>query len=569
MPVWSKRVDSAVCLASVLAVVIVGCSSPGQNASAPAGSTTAPAAVAIPTVLIVDASGSMTITDAPGPRIDAAKAAANGLIDALPDDAAVFGLITYGTGTGSTDAEQTAGCRDVTTLVPFGPLDKTSARSRVDGLAPRGYTPVSLALINAAAMLPTGGKQAIVLVSDGEDTCGKPPCDTAKEIKTAHPDLAISTVGFKTAGDASEQLKCVANATGGLFVVAANANQLAARLLATQDVAAAEASLSSTGSNGVELGATAATIKAAHPDFPNVASSGRAVVVWRDCDFAFTDGTLDSIAPHNGGRTIDGLAAGAPISKAVDLYGPPIEKKIEGSTGTLTYAANTQQTTAYQMYVENYAETGSNISGTIKKIILCRCVPKNRVATKPAGITDDTILNMTIPAGTCAKGEYGWKHAVPIALKDGKGEAKTSTGAFGGASITGARLVGWLDANNDGVSDAVIGFTCFGSTFAMCCAGRTSMMGFLLVVDFSSTESPKPVGATIMPGNSPLRGETYGETRRIDKTQIDGSTIITEEKLVYPESASAAELGYSPFAIVVVTHKFIDGQWTSTERLAN
>ena len=44
---------------------------------------------AVPTVLVLDGSGSMNTDDAPGPRIDAAKAAAHNLIKALPEDARI------------------------------------------------------------------------------------------------------------------------------------------------------------------------------------------------------------------------------------------------------------------------------------------------------------------------------------------------------------------------------------------------------------------------------------------------------------------------------------------------
>lgn len=64
-----------------------------------------------------------------------------------------------------------------------------------------------------------------------------------------------------------------------------------------------------------------------------------------------------------------------------------------------------------------------------------------------------------------------------------------------------------------------------------------------------------------------MRGETYGESRRIDQVRVDGSAIVTDEKLIYPDSTSAAEIGFSPYATIEVTHRFTNGQWTSTERV--
>jgi Ca-activated chloride channel family protein len=320
----------------------------------------------------------MTTSDAPGPRIDAAKAAAHALVAGLVDDTRL-GLVTYGTKTGSSDAEQAAGCQDVTVLVPLATLNRQELDAQVDGLRPSGYTPISLALKTATDLLPTDGrKQAIVLVSDGEDTCGTPPCDVAKQLHQQHPGLAISTVGFRTAGPASEQLECIASSTGGLFVEAANAAQLAARLRATQDVQAAQASLTSTGLAGVDVGANIADIRRAHQDFPDNVSSGRVVVVWHDCEFAFVDGVLDSIAPRDGGHTIDGVTAGSPIGDAVGFYGAPQgAPELQNGVSWLLFAADAAAGTGYRIGVDGYTGTTTGTyTGTVKRIILCGCLPR-------------------------------------------------------------------------------------------------------------------------------------------------------------------------------------------------
>lgn len=361
----------------------------------------------MPTVLILDASGSMTAVDAPGPRIDAAKAAARSLVDALPDDS-TLGLQTYGTATSSEQADKVAGCQDVKVLIPVGPLDRSATRAAVDGITPSGYTPISLALQTAANQLPAGNTPtAIVLVSDGEDTCETPPCDTAAQLKKAHPGLSISTVGFKVDGIAADQLWCIADATGGLFVQAANANQLAARLLATQNIDQANTSLSSTGVAGINLGAHIGDIRSKFSDFPGVAGTGSVTVVWRDCDFSFTEGILSSISPHNGGRTIDGLTVGTPVTKAVDLYGKPLSATPNNDgTTTVIFDADPATDNAYRMTVDGYTDSGGTLSGTIKTIALCRCKP--RANGKPAAGCDanaiSSDLGMAVSVVRCYSG---------------------------------------------------------------------------------------------------------------------------------------------------------------------
>lgn len=370
-----------------MATVLLG----GCGHGAPADRTAAPTGpAAVPTVLIVDASGSMTEADAPGPRIDAARRAAQGLVDGMPDGARM-GLVTYGTGTGSSDAEQEAGCRDVKVLIPLGSLDRAQMATQISGLAASGYTPISVALDTAVAQFPAGSEpQAIVLVSDGEDTCGTPPCDTARAAKPAHPNLAISTVGFKTEGAASEQLGCIAAVTGGVFVQAANASQLAARLLIAQNVDEANKMLSGTGLGDIALGSTAAAIRAQHPDFPEVSGSGSVRVVYVDCDYTFVDGVLDSIAPHEGGRTIDGVGPGTPLSRVTELYGDPVATETDGKGGyRLTYSADSGTDAGYRFVVENYKGSGGALSGTVKTVVLCRCAPK---AAPVSGAGTETVV---------------------------------------------------------------------------------------------------------------------------------------------------------------------------------
>lgn len=211
------------------------------NGAAPVTATLTSSAPAttptVPVMIVLDASGSMNQTDAPGPRIDAAKDAVNQLIDGLPASTQV-GLQVYGTGTGSTDAEKVAGCTDVKTLAAVGPLDAAGLKGQVAAVVAAGYTPIGNALRAAADALPNEGPRSIVLVSDGEDTCAPPaPCDVARELEQQGVDLTVHTVGFKVDPVAREQLSCIAESTGGTYSDAENATELADALTVKVDYA--------------------------------------------------------------------------------------------------------------------------------------------------------------------------------------------------------------------------------------------------------------------------------------------------------------------------------------------
>ena len=72
-----------------------------------------------------------------------------------------------------------------------------------------------------------------MLVSDGGDNCKPPdPCDVAKQISKGGIDLKIQAVGFQVKQGARRQLQCIAEAGGGRYVDADNAQELGGQLRA-------------------------------------------------------------------------------------------------------------------------------------------------------------------------------------------------------------------------------------------------------------------------------------------------------------------------------------------------
>ncbi len=182
-------------------------------------------------LIILDASGSMNDLDQDGvPFFEKAKDAVLELIAALPDGMLV-GLRVYGHREPNTDPVR--GCRDTELVAPVAPLDRAAIRNAIEGLEASGYTPIGLSLQEAAADLPETGPRSIVLISDGEDTCAPPdPCRVAEELYGGLFDVRIETVGFliDTGSAAEQQLRCIAESTGGQYTTVESADALVARL---------------------------------------------------------------------------------------------------------------------------------------------------------------------------------------------------------------------------------------------------------------------------------------------------------------------------------------------------
>ena len=156
-----SRLGSLTVLVLLLAIVPACASSlPEPPNAKKSRSAKAPKAPKVPAMVVLDASGSMKVADAPGPRFAAAQQAIHTLVDSLGDGHPI-GLVTYGTGTGNSEAEKAKGCQDITTAVPFGKLDKAKYNAAADALKPSGYTPIGTAITKASAELPKKGKRAV------------------------------------------------------------------------------------------------------------------------------------------------------------------------------------------------------------------------------------------------------------------------------------------------------------------------------------------------------------------------------------------------------------------------
>lgn len=212
---------------------------PGTSAAF-AATTAGPASNPAPVMMILDASGSMAAEDLgtkKESRMEVAKNAATAVIDGLKDDAEI-GLMTYGTGTGSSDAEKSEGCKDISVLQPVGQVDKTTLKDEIKGIQESGYTPIGAALEKAAAELPDDGPRGIVLLSDGEDTCAPPPpCEVAEKLAADGADLAIHSVGLKVDEKTKAELECISEATGGTYSDAGDTGSLQRGLQAATETA--------------------------------------------------------------------------------------------------------------------------------------------------------------------------------------------------------------------------------------------------------------------------------------------------------------------------------------------
>jgi Ca-activated chloride channel homolog len=178
-------------------------------------------------ILVLDASGSMRGQINGIAKMDIAKQVVGKVLSSWkPEDE--LGLVVYG-------HREKGSCTDIETMLPPRPLDMGAYMSPIKSLVPKGKTPMTQAVKQAAEALKyTEQKSTVILVSDGVETCAADPCAVAREMEAAGVGLTVHTVGFGLDDkSAVKQLKCMAEETGGIAVLADNADDLETALKQT------------------------------------------------------------------------------------------------------------------------------------------------------------------------------------------------------------------------------------------------------------------------------------------------------------------------------------------------
>lgn len=177
-------------------------------------------------VLVLDASGSMWGQIEGKSKIAIAKEVMAELVDAIPANF-YTGLTVYG-------HRRKGDCKDIEMLIPVSPHNVSSMKAKINAISPKGKTPLSESVRQAALALRHAEERAtVILVSDGLETCNVDPCQLADELAMTGVDFTIHVVGFGITKQEQAQLKCLADKTGGLFLAADNAAALRDALFKT------------------------------------------------------------------------------------------------------------------------------------------------------------------------------------------------------------------------------------------------------------------------------------------------------------------------------------------------
>ncbi len=186
-------------------------------------------------MIVFDGSGSMGEITADNRKATRLQEARQAIRYALPEIAVHrrLGLMTYGAG-------QSGAC---STMLRFPPMENAAEPiiAEIDALRDGGLTPLTASVVEAAEVLSYEVRPAtVVLVTDGNETCGGTPCATGALIEARGHDLTVHVIGFRVDVDdfvwdnpeqeaydgATIVAKCLADATEGKFVTSETVDEL-------------------------------------------------------------------------------------------------------------------------------------------------------------------------------------------------------------------------------------------------------------------------------------------------------------------------------------------------------
>jgi len=174
-------------------------------------------------VFILDASNSMNQSlDAAETKFDWAKEALTLVLGELPEGTP-FAVVVYGHRVSKDLAEES--CLDIEILVPYGVHpDRGTILRKIRATRAMGKTPLSRALSFAARV--ADGPTRLVLLTDGEETCGGDPLQVARDICRGGTTLDVVAVGVTP--EVAVLLGHLARTCGGRFVLTQDPAELPA-----------------------------------------------------------------------------------------------------------------------------------------------------------------------------------------------------------------------------------------------------------------------------------------------------------------------------------------------------
>lgn len=164
-------------------------------------------------IIVLDGSGSMWAQIDGKARIDIARETLTDVLSGLSPDMEL-GFMSYG-------HRSKGDCSDIELMVPPAAGTTDAILASAKSISPRGKTPITEAVRQAAEALGyTEEKATVILVTDGIETCGGDPCQLGIDLEHSGVDFTAHVIGFGLTEAEGQKVACLAENTGGMYLPA-------------------------------------------------------------------------------------------------------------------------------------------------------------------------------------------------------------------------------------------------------------------------------------------------------------------------------------------------------------
>ncbi len=181
-------------------------------------------------IFILDCSASMNKIIGPVRKIDIAKKTVETIIKNLAVESHDVGSMKSGLRVfGSKFYKWKQNCDDTSLEVPLSDIEisMNPILTKVISVTAKGQSSLSLTVDALKGDFPEEREEIsfIVVVSDGDESCGGSPCVAVKQLVSSSRGVSVSTLGVETSPSGYENLNCMAEAGNGLYFDSKDADQ--------------------------------------------------------------------------------------------------------------------------------------------------------------------------------------------------------------------------------------------------------------------------------------------------------------------------------------------------------
>ena len=160
-------------------------------------------------LFVLDGSGSMKQKYEKASKFETAKQLLFKLIDSVEhkNPNVEFAVRVFGFQSPNTQHN----CKDSKLLIPFAKSNGGKIMGELGRVTPQGMSPIAWSIQQGAGDFPDDPRSlnSIILITDGEETCGGDPCKISKELLAKKITLKPFIVGLNVDSSAYEKYKCM------------------------------------------------------------------------------------------------------------------------------------------------------------------------------------------------------------------------------------------------------------------------------------------------------------------------------------------------------------------------